>query len=77
MEKVNLTFYPNRVKKSAKTGKIPIYLRLYDAGKLEVRLNSLYDLSTEELLKWNEFSQRSDSKDSDTNTYESVSRTLH
>ena len=44
MEKVNLTFYPNRVKKSAKTGKIPIYLRLYDSGKLEVRVQMVFVL---------------------------------
>lgn len=69
MNKVNLTFYPNKVKKSGKTGKIPIYMRLYGAGKLEVRLNSLYDLSSQELYKWNEFSQLLDDKDSDTNTY--------
>ncbi len=69
MNKVNLTFYPNNGKKSARTGKTPIYLRLYGAGKLEVRLNTLYDLSCEELPKWNEFSQRLDVKDSDINTY--------
>lgn len=69
MNKVNLTFYPNKSKKSARTGKIPIYLRLYGAGKLEVRLNTLYDLSSEDLDRWNEFSQRLDVKDSDTNSY--------
>ena len=69
MNKVNLTFYPNKSKKSARTGKTPIYLRLYGAGKLEVRLNTLYDLSSEDLDRWNEFFQRLDVKDSDTNSY--------
>jgi site-specific recombinase XerD len=69
MNKVNLSFYPNKAKKSIKTGKIPIYMRLYGAGKHEVRLNSLYDLTSQELFKWNEFSQQMDDKDSDTNLY--------
>jgi len=53
MATVKLIFFPNKLKKSKKTGKIPIYLRVLHKGvKAESRLNA--EVDEKELLLWNE-----------------------
>ena len=56
MEKQNnlrFKIYPNPVKKSKKTGLIPIYLKLtYKKKKSETRLSTDFDLNDEALKLW-------------------------
>jgi integrase len=57
-----LIFYPNLSKKSSKTGKTPIYLRVISNGKAECRLNA--ELSDHELAKWNPIQMRLEERNS-------------
>lgn len=53
MATTRLIFFPNKLKKSKKTGRIPIYLRLLHLGvKAEARLN--VDVDEKDLALWNE-----------------------
>ena len=64
--KVALTFFPNQQKTNRKTGKIPIYMRLYHLNKkAEARLN--VEISEKDLLKWNLHVMRVDDKNSKVN----------
>ena len=50
-KKISLKIYPNTLKKSSKTGKIPIYLKLvYNGKKSEIRIP--YDFTENELSNW-------------------------
>ena len=49
--KASLWYYPNTSKKSKKSGKIPMYMRVIYNGKSETRLNA--DVTEKELLMWN------------------------
>lgn len=55
--KTSISYYPNQLKKSSKTGKIPIYMRICMKGKKsETRLNA--ELNEEQLLKWDALTMR-------------------
>jgi hypothetical protein len=55
--RVSITFYPNSSKKSARTGKTPIYARfLLNTQKAEIRLNA--EVSETEILKWDPMTMR-------------------
>lgn len=55
--KAAITFYPNHLKKNAKTGKIPLYIRIaFDRKKSESRLS--IEFSETELLKWDPITMR-------------------
>lgn len=57
--KANLSIYPNRAKKSAKTGRIPIYLKItYNNLKVETRLPKELDLTNTESAQWDDISRR-------------------
>ncbi len=57
MKKVYLKFYPNLKKKSSKSKRIPIYIRIIKNGlKAESRLH--FDLAKNELKNWNKDFQR-------------------
>lgn len=69
-KKCSLKFYPNTLKKKAKTGKIPIYVKLvYNGKKVETRLPEDYDLSEKDLLKWDNELMRLRIPESDTNDF--------
>ena len=54
-----IIFYPTTLKKRAKNGRIPIYLRVHHNNeKAEARLNE--EISQEDHLKWNQMSMRLD-----------------
>jgi hypothetical protein len=56
--KTSLWFYPNHQKKSAKTGKVPLYVRvIQNAKKSEGRLYHA-ELTEKEVLQWNEQAMR-------------------
>lgn len=64
--KTSIAFYPNELKKSQKTGKIPIYLRICMRGKKsETRLNA--ELNDEQVLKWDSMTMRVAEKSSQIN----------
>jgi Fe2+ or Zn2+ uptake regulation protein len=70
MKKMSIGFHPIQSKINAKTQKIPINVRLIvDGQKSEMRLPSTYDLTANELCKWNSFQQRIDAKNCDINDY--------
>ena len=70
MKKLSIGFLPNIKRKNLKTGKTQIVMRvIVDGLKKEVRLPEIYDLSDADLSKWNYFSHRLDSKNSDVNDY--------
>jgi integrase len=54
--KASLWYYPNTSKKSKKSGKIPMYMRVIYNGKSETRLNA--DVTEKELLLWNNGTMR-------------------
>jgi site-specific recombinase XerD len=55
--KTSIVFYPNELKKSQKTGKTPVYLRICMRGKKsETRLNA--ELNEEQVLKWDPITMR-------------------
>ena len=54
--KASLWYYPNTSKKSKKSGKIPMYMRVIYNGKSETRLNA--DVTEKELLMWNNGTMR-------------------
>src|SRR5215208_3483715 len=55
--KTSITFYPNKHKKNEKTGQVPLYMRVQlGKTKAETRLDA--DLSEQELLLWDEMTQR-------------------
>lgn len=55
--KVSIAYYPNEPKKSQKTGKTPIYMRVCMRGKKsETRLNA--ELNDDLLLKWDPITMR-------------------
>jgi integrase len=60
MKKVKLLFYPNKVKRSAKTMLVPIYLRLSKSqhNKVEARLD--VSISVNDVKHWNYVTQRLD-----------------
>jgi hypothetical protein len=63
----NLFFYPNLLKKNAKTGNIPIYLKIiHNRQKAEARLNE--ELSENDMLKWNPMIMRLDERSSHVNS---------
>lgn len=69
-KKCSLKFYPNLQKKKAKTGKIPIYLKLvFNGKKVETRLPDDFDLSEKDFPKWDEGVMRLRILESDTNDY--------
>lgn len=54
--KASLWFYPNTAKKSKKSGKIPMYMRVIYNGKAETRLNS--EITENELKLWHDGTMR-------------------
>jgi integrase len=65
--RTSLSFFPNTTKRSSKSGKIPLYLRIIHNGrKAEARLNE--EITDNELFKWNPFVMRLDIKDSQLNS---------
>ena len=55
--KSSITYYPNTKKTSSKTGKVPLYARVYfNSLKAEERLNA--EVDDRELLKWDSMSMR-------------------
>jgi len=66
MKKAKITFYPNELKKSKKTGLIPIYLRISKGNsKNETRLDAT--ITDKELKFWNKMTQRLDIANNDVN----------
>ncbi|WP_066408912.1 site-specific integrase [Flavisolibacter tropicus] len=64
--KVSIVFYPNKAKKSTKTGKIPMYLRVCMNGqKAETRLNA--DVTMQDLNKWDLATMRFSDRNSKAN----------
>jgi integrase len=57
-----LVFYPNHRKKSPKTAKIPIYLRVLHNGKAESRLNA--EITEEEMKRWNPIQMKLEERNS-------------
>jgi integrase len=61
-----IIFYPNTLKKQAKSGRIPIYLRVFHNNeKAESRLSE--EITEDDLLKWNQMSMRLDDRNSNLN----------
>ena len=55
--KASIIFFPNESKRSHRTGKIPLYLRVcFKGSKSESRLNA--EITDTELLKWNSMTMR-------------------
>jgi len=55
--KTSITFYPNKSKKSKRTGKVPLYAKAYFRGlKAEDSLNA--EITETDLLKWDPMSMR-------------------
>jgi len=55
--KASINFFPNKVKKNQKTGKVPVYLRVcFNRLKSDTRLN--IELSENDLLKWDPITMR-------------------
>jgi hypothetical protein len=55
--KASISYFPNETKRSQRTGKTPIYLRVsVNRLKAETRLSA--DVSDKELLKWDRFTMR-------------------
>lgn len=70
MPSINLKYYPHKDKVNAKSGKIPIYCRLLRGRvKTEFRLPKMFDLSNNELILWEESTQRLKQKSSPVNNY--------
>ncbi len=68
MAKANIKFYPRLDKTSKKTGRTPIYIRVYNnAQKAECRLP--IDLTKEELPYWSDITQRCNLKDANINRF--------
>ncbi|MBK6380858.1 MAG: hypothetical protein IPF72_14680 [Chitinophagaceae bacterium] len=64
--KLSLLFYPNLEKIGAKTGKVPIYVRIaLNRKKAEMRLN--IEVLPEELKKWDERTMRFADRDMSAN----------
>jgi site-specific recombinase XerD len=63
MATTRLIFFPNKLKKSKKTGKIPMYLRvLHNGNKAESRLNA--EIDEKDLVYWNERAMSFEQRDS-------------
>ena len=61
-----LNFYPNRLKRNPKNGKVPIYMRVtFKRSKSECRLNVC--LPENELEKWEPIMQRVSAKNNGVN----------
>ena len=70
MRKLSIGFHPNPKRKDKSSKKTQIVMRvLINGSKSEVRLPKEYDLSEKDLLRWNPFIQRLETKDSDVNDY--------
>jgi integrase/recombinase XerD len=70
MRKLSIGFHPNPKRKDKSSKKTQIVMRvLMDGCKSEIRLPKEYDLSEKDLLRWNPFIQRLETKDSDVNDY--------
>jgi hypothetical protein len=55
--KATISYFPNEDKKSPRTGRVPIYLRVsFNRQKAETRLNA--DVSESQLLKWDPHTMR-------------------
>ncbi len=66
MATTRLIFFPNKLKKSKKTGRVPMYLRILHLGvKAETRLNT--DIDEKELALWNERTMSFEQRDSKVN----------
>jgi len=64
--KLSILFFPNLAKKSIRTGKIPMYVRIIlDCKKAEMRLN--IELRESELSKWDETTMRFTDRDMSAN----------
>jgi len=66
--KTTIIFYPNELKKSKRTERIPLYLRIFFKGKkMESRLN--FEIAESELSKWDPFTMRMQERNSAVNHY--------
>ena len=65
---VTLTFYPNDRKKSKKTGRTPIYVRIRNEGKKSEGTVE-WSLTDQERKKWNEMLGRVSIKNAKVNDY--------
>jgi site-specific recombinase XerD len=55
--KASIVYFPNKLKKNSKTGKIPVYMRIcYKRAKAETRLN--IELLEQDILKWDPITMR-------------------
>src|SRR5258705_6185801 len=68
MMKTSILFFPNEAKKSKRTAKLPLYMRICFMGrKAEARLN--FEITQTELLKWDPFTMRLQERNSPVNHY--------